>query len=114
MSPNTDRFSPITIARNGTGVLENPERPVLPRTRENHPHREPPRGNQRPPRLGRLFVLALLILVAAFFIGFVPRLRQHAAVVAETRDLSVPSVTLVSPAPAKAPPLLQLSGELKA
>jgi membrane fusion protein, multidrug efflux system len=114
MSPNTDRFSPITVSRNGAGVLENPERPMLPRTHESHPRHESPRGHERPPRLGRLLLLALLILAAAFVIGIIPRLRQHAAVAAETRDLSIPSVTLVSPTPAKAPPLLQLSGELKA
>lgn len=37
------------------------------------------------------------LLIAAFFLGWIPRLRQRAAVVAESRDLSVPTVLLVSP-----------------
>jgi len=105
MSSNTDRFSSTTLSRNGTGVLEA-EYPQTPRTRE-------PVSETRPPRLGRLFFVILVLLAIGVAVGILPRLRQHAAVVAETHELAIPTVNLVNPAPGKAPPPLQLSGELK-
>src|SRR5262249_44445256 len=93
------------LSRNGTGVLEA-EYPHPPRTRE-------PVSETRPPRLGRLFFVILVLLAIGVAVGILPRLRQHAAVVAETHELAIPTVNLVNPAPGKAPPPLQLSGELK-
>jgi RND family efflux transporter MFP subunit len=55
----------------------------------------------------------LVVLAVGVVAGLLPRLHKRAQVVAETRELSVPTVTIVSPVAAKAPPPLVLSGELK-
>jgi RND family efflux transporter MFP subunit len=67
----------------------------------------------RSPRIGRLTVVTLLLFGGAFAVGLVPRLHQHATVQADTHDLAVPTVSVATPAPAKAGPPLVLSGELR-
>ena len=66
------------------------------------------------PRSGKLGRIALIVVAVAFVIGLFPRLRQRAAVRNETRELAVPTVDVTAPAPAKAAPPLQFSGEVKA
>jgi hypothetical protein len=62
------------------------------------------------PRVGRVVVVALLVVGAAFAFGLIPRLKQRAEVHADTRELALPTVSTVSPSPAKAGPPLVLSG----
>ncbi len=66
-----------------------------------------------PSRLGRLGMVALVLGALAFAAGLMPRLKDRARVRSEARDLAVPTVTVVSPQPAKAAPPLALSGEMK-
>jgi RND family efflux transporter MFP subunit len=66
-----------------------------------------------PAKLSRAALVAVVVIVIAVVIGLVPRLRQHTALAAETRDLSVPTVTVVSPAPGKAATGLPLPAEIK-
>lgn len=66
-----------------------------------------------PPRLGRLFLITLMILAAALVFGLIPRLRERRVVAADTRALIQPSVLVISPTPAQAGAPLVLSGELK-
>ncbi len=73
----------------------------------------PVRREQRKLRLGRLLFVVLLLLAGGVVAGMLPRLHKRAETIAETQELAVPSVNITSPAPGKAPPPLQLSGELK-
>ncbi|MGB8170906.1 MAG: efflux RND transporter periplasmic adaptor subunit [Chthoniobacteraceae bacterium] len=70
-----------------------------------------PKSN--PPRVGRLFFIVAILLVAAFIFGLVPRLRERHVVLQDTKDLAQPNVAVVSPASAPAGSPLVLSGELK-
>ena len=75
------------------------------------PPASPPLDRQ--PRLFLLMGVAAVLVVAAVFAGLEPRWRQQAALAAETQELAVPTVTVVSPAPTKAPPGLLLPAETK-
>jgi len=66
-----------------------------------------------PAKLSRAALVAVVIIVIAVVIGLVPRWRQRTALATETRDLSVPTVTVVSPAPGKAATGLPLPAEIK-
>ena len=65
-------------------------------------------------RLGRSALIAVVILGIAFVVGLLPRLHQRQAVIRTTHDLSVPTVTVVSPAPAKTGAPLSVPGEIRA
>ena len=58
-------------------------------------------------------VLLALVLGVAFAMGWLPRARQARAVVAETRELALATVSVVSPAPSKAGGLLLLPAEVR-
>jgi RND family efflux transporter MFP subunit len=79
------------------------------------PSRTPPR-RPRPGRgrLTALLAVVLLALGAAFLLGLLPRLHRRARVAEESKQLAIPSVILISPAPSKAAAPLVLSGELRA
>ncbi len=49
----------------------------------------------------------------AFVAGLLPRRQQHADLARETKELAVPSVTVVSARPADAPARLSISGEIR-
>ena len=66
-----------------------------------------------PPRAGRLIFIFALLLVTGFFVGLLPRLRERRMVAGDTRELSQPTVAVVSPTLAKAGTPLVLSGELR-
>ena len=74
---------------------------------ESHSHKA------RPPRIGLLLFVAVLILAGGFIYGLLPRLREQRTVAADTRELAQLSVAVVAPAPSKAAAPLVLSGELK-
>jgi RND family efflux transporter MFP subunit len=67
-----------------------------------------------PPKLGKMAMIALVIAGAAFVVGFVPRMKEHAQVKHDGQELAVPTVAVISPLPAKPSTPLALSGELKA
>ena len=77
--------------------------------------------NQKPKAVLRRFpvkfaltaaVVAVLI-VTGVVAGLLPRFRQHTELSAETRKLSVPNVTVVSPKPGQSASSLPLSAEVK-
>ena len=77
--------------------------------------------NQKPKAVLRRFpvkfaltaaVVAVLILTGVVA-GLLPRFRQHTELSAETRKLSVPNVTVVSPKPGQSASSLPLSAEVK-
>ncbi len=107
MSTPTDYAAPHRHDREGVELLGESHPP--------EPHRfqpvtEPPTN---PPRARRLLVITAIILVAGLVLGFVPRLRERHAVAADMRELTEPTVAVVSPSPANASAPLVLSGELK-
>ncbi len=68
------------------------------------------------PRLNLVFwtLIFVVLLALAFVAGLVPRKRQRHALAAETRELAIPTVTLVTPQPAKAGAPLALPAEVRA
>jgi len=66
-----------------------------------------------PPKLARVVAIAFVIIVVLAAIAYWPRWQHRQALDAETRDLSVPTVTVVSPAPGKAATGLPLPAEIK-
>jgi len=66
-----------------------------------------------PPKLARVVAIAFVIIVVLAAIAYWPRWQHRQALAAETRDLSVPTVTVVSPAPGKVATGLPLPAEIK-
>lgn len=80
-----------------------------------------PRGGQHPsvgdPRAshGVLIAVAVVIIVAAVVVaGIVPRLRAKAALKAETRDLAIPTVSVIHPKRGASHQELVLPGNIRA
>lgn len=73
----------------------------------------PPVDGPPPARLFRIAVVVVVIIVLAFIAGLLPRLRQRVALAAETRELAVPTVTVVSATPGKAAAGLLLPAEIE-
>jgi RND family efflux transporter MFP subunit len=69
--------------------------------------------NAAPARLGRWMVIAVVVLIAAFIVGLVPRLMHREALARETVELSIPTVQVVAAAPGKATPGLILPAEVR-
>jgi RND family efflux transporter MFP subunit len=104
---NIDCLSPERDERERVRLPEKDGQPQS----EEHPVVSKP--GPPPPRLGRLFLITLVILAAALVFGLVPRLRERRAVAEDTRALIQPSVLVINPTPANAGSPLVLSGELK-
>ena len=64
-------------------------------------------------RIGRVSWVAASILGVALLAGFVPRWRARGALLQESRELAVPTVTVVSPAPAKSSAGVPLPAEVR-
>src|SRR5262245_3548526 len=56
-------------------------------------------GNAAPVRVRRAFGVALVLIALGLTAGFVPRWQARQALAQETRELAVPTVTVVSPSP---------------
>jgi len=67
----------------------------------------------RQPRLGWLLIFVLILVAVGVFAGMKPRLLQRAQVAEDTRELALPSVGVVHPAPASTTTPMVFSGELK-
>src|SRR6478609_4622964 len=68
----------------------------------------------RPARLGRLALIAAILVVLGVIAGYIPRAHQQAALVSETRELAIPSVTVASPVLEKPEATLAVPGEIRA
>lgn len=73
---------------------------------------EPAVAPPRPKLLGKA-ILIVVILIVAFAVGLVPRLRRQQAVRETTRELAIPTVTVVSPQPGKPGATLALPAEIR-
>jgi len=107
MNAHPEYLSSHRDDREGVDLLDAGD---LPAPRPHHSVNESP---AKPPRLRRLIVIVAVVLSVAFIVGVVPRLREGRQVAADTRDLAVPTVAVVTPAPAGATEPLVLSGELR-
>jgi membrane fusion protein (multidrug efflux system) len=79
-----------------------------------HPGHQPHQGGKKGPRIGLLLLGMALIFGVAFAMGLLPRLRERAVVLTETKDLATPTVAVIQPMQGKGAPPLVLSGELRA
>lgn len=61
----------------------------------------------------RYAAVALLILAVAFGVGLAPRLRQRQRVVEASRELAIPTVTVVSPLPGRLSAPVSLPAEIR-
>ena len=64
-------------------------------------------------RLWPWLLLAMIVTAAAFYFGKAPRAAQHAAVIAENKELAAQTVAVVRPRPGKVAEALALPAELK-
>ncbi len=76
---------------------------------------EPPSTSApaRKPRLLLWFFLLLILIAVGLVAGMKPRIEQREQVAADTRELALPSVGVVHPAPATTSVPMVFSGELK-
>ncbi len=68
----------------------------------------------RPTKLGRLTLIAAILVVLAAVAGYFPRAHQRAALVAETKELAVPTVSVTAPKLARPEATLAIPGEVRA
>ena len=62
------------------------------------PGGQPPAAGQARPKGGALWMIVALLIVAAIVVaGIVPRWRAKAALRTETRDLAIPTVSVIHP-----------------
>jgi RND family efflux transporter MFP subunit len=66
-----------------------------------------------PVKFSLTVAVVVVLIVTGVAAGLIPRFRQHAEVSAETRELSVPKVSVVSPKPGKPSSNLPLPAEIK-
>ena len=109
MKTQTDYLDGSADARQASVVLEPSPREHLPHRADAGPGGQPPSG----PRLVKILIVVAIVALGAFAIGFVPRARERAVVRHETHELSMTTVDVTTPAPAKASAPLVFSGEIK-
>ena len=69
--------------------------------------------DEKPWWLAGLVLLIGILVVLAAVAGYLPRAQKRSALLTETRDLALPTVTVVSPAPGKTSVSLALPAEVK-
>ncbi|MEI7732779.1 MAG: efflux RND transporter periplasmic adaptor subunit [Verrucomicrobiota bacterium] len=74
----------------------------------------PPSNAPSGSRLGLIAVVAIILILLAGVAGYLPRLQARQELVRQQRELAVPTVTVISPTPGKAPVAMALPAELRA
>jgi membrane fusion protein (multidrug efflux system) len=67
-----------------------------------------------PTRLGRLAFIAAILVALGAIVGYLPRAHQRTTLIAETRELAIPTVSIASPKLARPDASLALPGEIRA
>jgi RND family efflux transporter MFP subunit len=78
------------------------------------PSSAPPQPAPPPIKLGRIFVVAVVLIGIGLAVGFIPRLRAHRSLAKETAENAVQSVLVVSPEPGKSVMGVPLPAEVQA
>ena len=73
-----------------------------------------PTDKVAPPKLGKIILILLVLIAVGLYSGFTPRWKQRQIAIAETKELSAPSVAVVSPSAGKSEAPLSLPAELRA
>jgi membrane fusion protein (multidrug efflux system) len=68
---------------------------------------------QTRPRFRRILIVGGALLAIAFVVGFIPQLRQRQTAAADTKELAIPTVTVVSPTATRPSSGLNLPAEVK-
>ena len=68
---------------------------------------------QTRPRFRRILIVGGALLAIAFVVGFIPQLRQRQTAAADTKELAIPTVTVVSPTATTPNSGLSLPAEVK-
>jgi RND family efflux transporter MFP subunit len=84
-------------------------------SKQDHPMQPKPRTKRPGSSKKLLFPLAVLVvlIITGVISGLIPRWRQHTEQGAAARELSIPTVTVVSPKPEQPMALLPLAAEIK-
>jgi membrane fusion protein, multidrug efflux system len=72
-----------------------------------------PGSTRNRPRFRRILIVGGLLLAIAFVVGFIPQLRQRQTAAADTKELAIPTVAIVSPAVTTPNSGLNLPAEVK-
>src|SRR6201993_4757053 len=72
-----------------------------------------PDSTRRRPRFRRILLVGGALLAIAFVVGFIPQLRQRQTAAADTKELAIPTVAVVSPAVTTPNSGLNLPAEVK-
>jgi membrane fusion protein, multidrug efflux system len=72
-----------------------------------------PGSAQTRPRFRRILIVGGALLAIAFVVGFIPQLRQRQTAAADTKELAIPTVAVVSPAVTTPNSGLNLPAEVK-
>jgi membrane fusion protein (multidrug efflux system) len=72
-----------------------------------------PGSAQTRPRFRRILIVGGALLAIAFVVGFIPQLRQRQTAAADTKELAIPTVAVISPAVTTPNSGLNLPAEVK-
>jgi membrane fusion protein (multidrug efflux system) len=67
-----------------------------------------------PPRLGRVALICLILVIVALMVGLLPRLSARRALAKETRELAIPNVQVTYPIPGRIMAGTALPAEIRA
>jgi len=82
-------------------------------TTELQKKQKPAKLRRSPVKFSLGAAVVAVLIVTGVVAGLIPRFRQHTELGAETRELSVPTVTVVSPKPGQSASNMPLSAEVK-
>lgn len=70
-------------------------------------------AKSRPTRLGRIALVAAILVALGLIAGYLPRSRQRASLVLETKELAIPTVSVTHPVQAKPDATIAVPGEVR-
>src|SRR5258707_1193638 len=76
----------------------------------DEPKTDPVRARRR---FRRILIVGVAVVLIALVVGFIPQLRQRQIATADTNQLAIPAVAVVSPAASKTGSGLNLPAEVK-
>ena len=80
----------------------------------NADNRATPPREEKPVRLGRIALVAIVLIIVGLIFGFLPRMQARRALVKDSAALAVSTVEVVSPKPGKSSGGISLPAEIRA